>query len=473
MIPQPSDNPHDPLNWSSFKKHMLLICVAFGAFAGDFGSGAGVPTVVVQGIEWNLTPVVVQYSGNLNVIMCGVSGILWMPLINFWGRTPVLFWSSVLGAFFTLGCALSPDFATFYGMRTLQGVTQSVGQTVGLAFIEDMFFFHEHARKIGIWYAIYIISPFWGPFCGNFMVGSLGTWRPVFWLVFAWSIFLLTLMIVFGDECYYNRSFEPSRQPKREEGYVHRLARTFGIWQIKNRPPKYWASLARCYGRLGELFLKPVIPIAMLFYAMNFMWSVGINITSSILLETPVEFGGYGFSPIDIGYMYFTPFVAILIGELFGHYFNDWIAERYVRKHNGLFVPEVRLWTNYIGIFFMIPGLVLVGQTLQRHLHWAALVFGWGMFQFGVMVVSVATVAYALDCYPSASGEVSALINLGRVVSGFSVGYFQQEWGLAQGFDVSFGIQGAVCAASFGLLLILQIYGARLRRWAGPVRLKI
>ena len=103
LIPQPSDNPDDPLNWSSFKKHMILICVAFGAFAGDFGSGAGVGTIVVQGIEWNMSPVVVNYATNLNVIMCGVSGILWMPLLNYWGRTPVLFWSSVLGCCFHPG----------------------------------------------------------------------------------------------------------------------------------------------------------------------------------------------------------------------------------------------------------------------------------------------------------------------------------------------------------------------------------
>lgn len=471
LIPQPSDNPDDPLNWSSFKKHMILICVAFGAFAGDIGSGAGVGTIVVQGIEWNMSPVVVNYATNLNVIMCGVSGLLWMPLLNYWGRTPVLFWSSVLGAAFTLGCALAPSFPAFYGFRTLQGVTQSTGQTIGLAFVHDMFFFHEHARKIGIWYAIYIISPFFGPFCGNFIVGTLGTWRPVFWLVFAWSCMLLTLIHLFGDETYYKRSVPVAEQPPRGRGQAARLSRVLGIWGIQHHGKGYFLPLARCYARLGEVLFKPVIPLMMFFYCLIFMWSIGINITSSILLQTPVEDGGYGFSAIASGYMYFTPFVAILIGELFGHYFNDWIATRYVKKHNGLFVPEARLWTNYIGGVFMVPGLVLVGQTLEHHLHWAGIVLGWGMFQFGVMIVSVATVAYVLDCYPTASGETSALINFARVLGGFTVGYFQQAWGLKMGFGASFGIQGAIVVGAYVLLVCVQVYGARLRRWAGPVKL--
>ncbi|KIW83165.1 hypothetical protein Z517_02409 [Fonsecaea pedrosoi CBS 271.37] len=473
LIPQPSDDPDDPLNWSSFKKHMILICVAFGAFAGDFGSGAGVGTIVVQGIEWNMSPVVVNYAGNLNVIMCGVSGLIWMPLLNYWGRTPVLFWSSVMGAAFTLGSALAPNFAAFYGFRTLQGVTQSTGQTIGLAFIHDMFFFHEHARKIGVWYAIYIISPFVGPFCGNFIVGTLGEWRPVFWLVFAWSCFLLCLTLMFGDETYYKRSVPPSQQPPRPGGQLGRLSRVLGVWQIQHHGNGYFSTLPRCYGRLGEVLLKPVIPLSMLFYLMIFMWSVGINITSSILLQTPVEAGGYGFSSIACGYMYFTPFVAILIGEAFGHYFNDWIAARYVTRHHGLFVPETRLWTNYIGGVFMVPGLVLVGEALQRHWHWVAIVFGWGMFQFGVMVVSVATVAYVLDCYPSASGEVSALLNFARVLGGFTVGYFQQSWGLKMGFDVSFGLQAVIVVAAYVILVFVQVYGARLRRWSGPVRITL
>ena len=90
---------------------------------------------------------------------------------------------------------------------------------------------------------------------------------------------------------------------------------------------------------------------------------------------------------------------------------------------------------------------------------------------FGVMVVSVAIIAYVLDSYPTASGEVSACINLGRVCSGFSVGYFQQAWGAAQGYSLSFGLQAVVIAASLVLLVLIQLFGARLRRWAGPVKI--
>lgn len=87
----------------------------------------------------------------------------------------------------------------------------------------------------------------------------------------------------------------------------------------------------------------------------------------------------------------------------------------------------------------MIPGLIIVGQALQRQLSVAAVIMGWGMYVVGVMISSVAITAYALDVFPSASGEVAALVNLARTISGFSCGYFQLSWGESAGFDVSFG----------------------------------
>ena len=76
---------------------MILLCVAFGAFAGDFGSGAGIPAVAGQVVEWHMTRVSVTRANNLSIIMAGASGLVWVPLSNYWGRIPVLFWSSLMG----------------------------------------------------------------------------------------------------------------------------------------------------------------------------------------------------------------------------------------------------------------------------------------------------------------------------------------------------------------------------------------
>lgn len=457
------------MNWSWAKKHGILILIAFASFAGDFGAASGIPCVIAQGREWNISPVKAGDPNSLAAILGGVCGIIFMPLLNSWGRMPVLFWTNVTGLLFTLGATLARDFETHYAMRCLQSVVQESAQTIGLAFVKDCFFFHEHARKIGIWYAIYIASPFMSPLLGNFIMGTVGEWRDVFWMVFGWCAFVVMLMIFCGDETYYNRTIPVERQPSRPKGLHHRLMRVTGIWQIRYHKG-YFTTIFSSYRRLVHVFLKPIMPITMLAYSGIFMWSVGINITSSILLVLPQSEGGYGLSPISLGYVFFTPVVAVLIGEVIGHWLNDSIVRIYGDRHKGLFVPEVRLWTTYIGGFFMIPGLVLVGQTLLHHLNIAGIVFGWGMYQSGLMLTSVAIVAFVLDCYPSASGEVSALINLGRLGTGFSVGYFQQSWGQKSGYGVTFGLQALVVALMIMIIIFIQIFGKQLRKLAGPVK---
>ncbi|KAJ5673957.1 major facilitator superfamily domain-containing protein [Penicillium macrosclerotiorum] len=482
LIPQPSDSPDDPLNWTSFKKHAILLCAAFSGFAADFMVSESVACIILQAEEWKISSDGANYPNNLALIMLGVSSLLWMPLLNSWGRIPVLFWSTVLGLLFTLGCALTPGISTYYPLRVLQALSQGTGATAGLAFIDDLFFFHERARKIGVWYTIFLCSPFVSPLLGYFMVSGLQEWRPVYWVVFAVYSLVLASIVVFGDETYWNRrSFEPAarqeqqeqqqqqQQPIRKPGWRSRLSRVVGLWQLEihhhqDRHLGYFYSVLGSYGRLfGVLISKPLIPITLITYSVIFMWGIGINQTSALLLETSISEGGYGMSSRAIGFMYFTPIVAVFLGEAIGHKLNDAIASLYVNRHRGLFTPEARLWTAYLGAALMVPGLILVGYTLQRHLHWVGIVFGWGMYQCGTMLVSVAVVAYLLDCYPNASVEISTWANFGRCLTGFSIGYFQQAWGRRDGYAVSFGVQAAIVGAAFGVIWGIQIFGARVR----------
>lgn len=354
--------------------------------------------------------------------MLGIGGIIWIPPIYFWGRAPVLFWTTIAGTSFTLACVLTDSFSVFYGFRALMGITHTAGQTIGLAFIKDMFYFHEHARKIGLWVAFFFASPYCGPLFGNFIIDGTGDWRPVFWLVFAIGCLDLLLIVLFLDETWYRREIPQAEQPNRGS----RLLRILGTWQLKHH--SYFVPVGRACQRLVAVFLKPVIIPTMVYYAMSFMWAVGINITSSILFATPVEAGGYGYGARAVGFLYFTPVVGITLGEVFGHFFNDWNANRYIRRHGGVFRPEARLWTNYIGSFLMIPGLIIVGQALQKHFSVGAIIMGelwlsltvpgylltrisagWGMYVVGVMIASVGITAYVLDCYPTGSGEVSSV----------------------------------------------------------------
>lgn len=196
----------------------------------------------------------------------------------------------------------------------------------------------------------------------------------------------------------------------------------------------------------------------------TFAWVVGINTTLSIFL-TPL----YDFGPLQIGYFYFTPVVAVTLGELSGHWIHDIIAKQYIRSHQGHFEPEVRLRAIFFSLPFMVIGLVLVGQALENAWHFMALSVSWGLYVYGIMITTVALSSYCLDSYPEASGEMSAHLNFSRTLGGFIISYFQVTWAEAQGAKVSFGIQAAIVGAAFIIILVLMKFGKKMRVASGPL----
>jgi len=260
LIPQPTADPNDPLNWSWRKKHMMLFIVSLTGFLGDFASAAGVPLIFPQGEEWHMSPLKVNESGNLNVLMLGIGGFIWIILSGYWGRAPVMFWSTLLGTFFTLACAVTKDYSTYYAFRALMGLSLTAFQIAGLACIKDMFFFHEHARKIGIWVSAFILSPYLSPFFANFMLAGGVAWRNVFWLVFAICAFDLVVILGFADETYYNRSAAWAESQPARGG---RLMRVLGLWQIRNR--SYFPTLGQTTKRLLKTLTRPLVLPSCLF----------------------------------------------------------------------------------------------------------------------------------------------------------------------------------------------------------------
>ncbi|KAJ5767412.1 MFS transporter [Penicillium nucicola] len=459
LIPQPSADPQDPLNWSSFKKHLILLIISWSALLADHGSATGAVTLIPQAEAWNMSPDTVNHSQVGNVFMLGAGGIFVVAGSAYFGRLPVLFWFLVMASATAAWCAAATNFESFTAARILNGFFSTVAQGGGLMFIKDMFFFHEQARKINIWAGFIILSPYLGPLFSAFII-TTQKWNVAFWLFLAMCSLALILSVLFVPETYYSRNAldAPSNGS--------RILTLIGFHQRRVnllKPNTFVDALLLPIKVIGKL---PIVFISF-YYFLTFAWVVGINTTLSIFL-TPL----YNFGPKQIGFFYFTPIVAALLGEICGHYIHDFLASQYIKKHHGHFEPEVRLRAAILATPFMITGIVLLGFALQYGYHYMITSLGWGLYVFGIMVTTVAVNAYGLDSYSEGSGEVAAWLNMARTTGGFIVSYFQVNWAHSMGVKNSFGVQAGIIARASLIPIGLMIWGRALRERSGPLGFK-
>ncbi|KKK12518.1 hypothetical protein AOCH_000045 [Aspergillus ochraceoroseus] len=477
LIPQPSDSPNDPLNWPSFRKHVVLLVISATAFLPDYGSATGAVTLIPQAAyfslrqnvecnvtdqssAWGMTENHVNHSQVGNIFMLGAAGLLVVSLSAYFGRYPVLFWFVVLALATAIWCAAAQSFESFMAARILNGFFSTVAQGGGLMFIKDMFFFHEQARKINIWSGFIVLSPYMGPLFAAFIVNTQ-IWQWAFGVYSIETGLCLIAIILLVDETYYDRK-------NHEFELVPNAPRWKRMLGIQQRQTKYIKNtVLDAAMRPITVILKPVVFWATLYYLLTFAWVVGINTTLSIFL-TPL----YGFGPKQIGFFYFTPVVAAALGEIAGHWLHDMIAANAARRNNGHLEPEARLIATWFATPFMVAGLILLGFALEDGYHYMLTSLGWGLYVFGIMIVTVAVNSYVLDSYPEASGEVAAWINFGRTAGGFIVSYFMVEWDNKQGAKRQFGTMTGILIFAFLTVLLLGRVGKGLRRWAGPVNFK-
>ncbi|KAF2665827.1 MFS general substrate transporter [Microthyrium microscopicum] len=456
LIPQPSDDPSDPLNWSWTKKHSVLLALIPGCILTDFVITWGTTLFEQQAPEFHMIVPDVANSISGAIFMQGPGGLLAVPLAQRYGRLPVLFWCQFATLISSIGATYAKGYAGFTACRTLQGFFGAPPQVIGLSIVHDMFFFHERARKINIWAFSFLIGPYLGPFLSGFIAEGLD-WRNNFGVLCGLYGLSVLMVILLGDETLYNRDVAAVRYA-RQPGIAGKIKRLVGItgYQQSGDKPGVFEVAKDLFG----IFARPYILIpGLLFITFQTMWTIGLVSTISQFVKPPP----YLFSNTATALIFLAPMIGTILAELWGHWFNDFIATRYIKSHNGVFKPEARLFGVYIPWIFGVCGLVLFGQGLQHHLHWVSIAFGWGLNCFSTLGSATAVSAYFLDVMPQHAALTAAWLNAFRTVGGFTVTYFQIKWVANNGPAVTFGCQAAIVAFFVLSIVITQLKGASWR----------
>ncbi|KAH7910354.1 major facilitator superfamily domain-containing protein [Hygrophoropsis aurantiaca] len=456
---QPTDDPHDPQNWSDRRKAVHLLVITLAAVIPDFDSGIGIASLFPLAKQYKTTTGVINNeTSNWSIFLLGWGGIVCVMFMRRYGRLPVLFWTQLFALAYLIGATFAPDLSTFTAMRCLTAFFGTCPQVTGLYVVTDIFPFHLQARKLNIWTSGFILSPFLSPFLFGFLVAR-ASWRWAYGIGCIYGAIVLILIVFFMEETLYDRTVRPI-PPRPSEGSRYRVETLLGITGYKMA--KFRSSWSEVILACVSVVWRPQFLFVVFFEAFVFGFSIGVNVTNVVFMGSPPPIG-FGFSQFTIAGAYATPIMAVIIGELIGRFANDWIMNISIKHNKGVFEAESRLWACYIAVPLYICGFLTLGAGIQ-HVNKVALILGWGIAEVAVMVNTVAIYAYCNDCFPQRQGEISALINLARTLGGFAVAYFQVPWATKSGGLQAFGVEAAIVAGLFLLAVPLtQRKGRQLR----------
>jgi MFS family permease len=192
LIPQPTNDPNDPLNWPAWKKAMAFISV--GIFSG-LGSwtivGAG-PAVVVVMEEFNIS-LSATLDGLINwcILLIGIGvchlmfllmkNFIWVPLGLYFGTRPTFLAGCLLLFGTTIWCAASYNWTSLVAARIVGGFAISCGEALPATVVKDLFFLHERGWWMGIYMFFFQAAYLLGVIASGFLITSSG-WRWHFWV---------------------------------------------------------------------------------------------------------------------------------------------------------------------------------------------------------------------------------------------------------------------------------------------------
>ncbi|KAF8190668.1 MFS general substrate transporter [Mycena galopus ATCC 62051] len=459
LWPQPTSNPEDPQNWSDKQKSLQLLIITLASAVPDFVGSIGVASIFALAERYGTTADHVNaLSSNWGVFLLGWGGFAAVIVTRRWGRLPVLFWSQLLALAFLVGGIFAPNINTFSAMRCIAAFFSTAPQITGLYTVSDMYPFHLQARKLNLWTTGFLISPFVSPFLLGFLIAH-ANYKWAYAVGAFYSLIVLLMIAFLGQETLYDRTLRPI--PSRPTlGLRYRVETLLGAtgWKMTKYRPGWY----ECVISPLRVAWRPHALLIMIFGGVEFGLSIGITVTNAIFLGTDPPIG-FGFSQTKIAAMYATPIVATILGEIVGRYGNDMIASVGIRRNKGVFEAEIRLWMCYVSLPLYLTGFLLLGHGVGTR-NIAATILGWGIGQIAIMLNTTAIYAYLQDSFPGHQGEVSALFNFFRTISGFAVIYFQAPWLEAKGGFQVFGCEAAVVVALFILIVpLVQWKGSAMR----------
>ncbi|KAL5387000.1 hypothetical protein PMIN02_008276 [Paraphaeosphaeria minitans] len=503
LIPQPTNRPDDPLNWSPWWKFIVIFNQGFFVISSIVPALSISPLTQLLMDKWHKSLTEIALLTGVLVITGGYFNFVIIPCSEIFGRRITLLVCAALNLVACVWSATASSYGSFLGARILTGTGSSANESIMNVVVADMFFLHERGRYIGSYFWCYFVGVLLGPILSG-AVAERVSFRWFFWAcAMAQGLNLLLLMFFFPET---RRLYEPktTHTPTEILSEVAQQSAAMGSNKqnqailsknIINLTPEHISALTivkRDYLGKGKPskaqfgILQPVdraalkvimrhlfLPVHILFFPIVLWASIsmgsaansllGINLLQAPALSAPP----YNFNPAQVGYANFALVGGGVIGLVTAGPWSDWVSARATMKNNGVREPEMRLISLIPFIVAALIGLVVSGVGMHDKWPWPAVVIvGFGFVGLQVVTISTITITYAIDCYKPVTGEIMVIATVCKNTFGFGMTYYMNDWATNSGYISPVML---LLAMNVGITLlgmvVFMFFGKTFRRW--------
>ncbi|EFY86044.1 MFS transporter [Metarhizium acridum CQMa 102] len=427
LVPQPSNSPDDPLNWSPFWKASAIIATSSLTFTQGFASLALAPMFpfLMEEFDRSLADVI-KFTGVI-ILILGFSNFFWQvaPSRRDISGQPIILTISVLNGFGA-------------------GPAETIQPTV----TADLFFLNDRGKWNTLYWVIYMGSLMIAPVVSGTMAQRSG-WPSFFWLCSGMTVLSL-IMIAFGfpetiwhrskniavngKGDWYNKTTDvqleditrsPTNPSLPEQFLVGSGKPSRGQWKIFQTAPVTWRKIWNELWMPWRLFAFPIV----LFASFAVSWSCSglliINLTQSQVFSAPP----YNWSAEQVGFTNLPLFVGTFIGLFTAGPFSDWVCARATARNGGVREPEMRLPAMIPYLILMMLGHIIPAVGYQQKWPWQPIVMI-GYTCTGIQVAALPSIVstYAVDSYKPVAGALFVAITVNKNVWGYGMAEFVTSW---------------------------------------------
>ncbi|KXJ89489.1 major facilitator superfamily domain-containing protein [Microdochium bolleyi] len=444
LVPQPTDDPDDPLRWRRPRKLVsIIIAMAWCFLIAALISGLS-PAYLLIEKDTGISVADLSTGNGIMFLFLGWGCLITQAVALTFGRRVTFLVAAILSAAVSLWTAYISSRGEWFVNRILLGIAASPQETLIEVVIGDIFFTHDRGFYMGaysfsLWGAAFIC-----PVATGYVAQNLG-WRWIQYIMTIFGVVAAVLTFFFFEETMFYRDHAetvgtaPGQQSelhsdtKMHAPAASSLAEESGLDAIGPSTKTYTQKL-KLWGlrdaRQPSAFRVFFLPFRLLFMfpGMGF----GGLLVGAVLASYTVVGGSlalilgnppYNFDAMSIGLTYLASVIGVIIGCFVSGWLADVLAVFIARRKGGVMEPEQRLWIALLPLVLHPAGCLLYGVGASYHIHWAGVVVGLGLISVTLPIGSNLAFTYVLDSYKEVAGEGFVSVILIRNMMGFAFGY--------------------------------------------------